>query len=55
MVKIRGIGNAKKITSFLGMARGLMFSKKESLLFVFKNERKVGIHMLFVFFPLRAL
>ena len=52
MIKIRGIGKAEKITSLLGMAKGLMFSKKKSLLFEFKKENKVGIHMLFVFFPL---
>ena len=43
---------AQKITSLAGMAKGLMFSKKKSLLFDFKQEKKVGIHMLFVFFPL---
>jgi hypothetical protein len=35
---------------------GLMFSKKlrrgKSVIFIFDKERKVGIHMLFVFFPL---
>ncbi len=32
--------------------RGLMFSKKKNLLFVFKKEKIVAIHMLFVFFPI---
>ena len=38
---------------FLSRAKGLMFaSKPKPTLLVFQKESKVGIHMLFVFFPL---
>ena len=36
-------------------ARGLMFSKKKTLLFVFKEERYIAIHNLFVFFPITLI
>lgn len=53
IVKIKPLNlKAQKITSMFGMARGLMFSKKKNILFVFPKEQKVGIHMLFVFFPI---
>lgn len=32
--------------------RGLMFSKKKNLLFVFDDKRIRGFHMFFVFFPI---
>lgn len=32
--------------------RGLMFSKKKNLLFVFDKEKPIFIHMFFVFFPI---
>ncbi len=32
--------------------RGLMFSKKQNLLFVFDDERIRSFHMFFVFFPI---
>ena len=35
--------------------RGLMFSKKRNLLFVFKKEKIIAIHMLFVFFPINVI
>jgi uncharacterized membrane protein (UPF0127 family) len=35
--------------------RGLMFSKKKNLVFAFDQEKKVGLHMLFVFFPIDVL
>jgi len=54
IIKTLGI-KAQKITSIAGMARGLMFSKKKSLLFSFKKEQNIGIHMLFVFFPIIAV
>ncbi|MBD3248915.1 DUF192 domain-containing protein [Candidatus Woesearchaeota archaeon] len=38
-----------------GKARGLMFSKKKNLIFVFHKERRVGLHMFFVFFPIDVL
>jgi len=33
-------------------ARGLMFSKKKTLIFVFTCPQRVSLHMLFVFFPI---
>jgi uncharacterized membrane protein (UPF0127 family) len=35
--------------------RGLMFSKKKNLLFIFDKPRYVNLHMLFVFFSVDAL
>ena len=32
--------------------KGLMFSKKRNLLFIFKKEKIVAIHMFFVFYPI---
>lgn len=32
-----------------------MFSKKKNLLFVFEKEKRISLHMLFVFFPIRAI
>ena len=42
-------------TSTLSKARGLMFSKEKNLIFTFKNERIVALHMMFVFFPIDLL
>lgn len=42
-------------TSTLSKAHGLMFSKKKNIIFAFKNERIVPLHMLFVFFPIDVL
>ena len=53
-IKPLNIG-AERITSLYGMAKGLMFSKKKNLLFEFHREQKIGIHMLFVFFPIIAV
>jgi uncharacterized protein len=39
-------------TSLLSKTRGLMFSKKKNLVFVFDSEKKISLHMLFVFFPI---
>lgn len=33
-------------------ARGLMFSRPKNLLFSFKEDRIVPLHMMFVFFPI---
>ena len=41
--------------SFFSKFRGLMFSKKKDLLFVFENEKRRSIHMLFVFFPINVI
>ena len=35
--------------------KGLMFSKKRNLLFVFKKEKIVAIHMFFVFYSLTII
>jgi len=53
MINIKPLNiKAEKIEGILGKMRGLMFSRKRNLIFVFKRERRTGIHMLFVFFPL---
>ena len=36
-------------------ARGLMFSRKRNLMFVFDDEERRGLHMFFVFFPIDVL
>ena len=38
-------------------ARGLMFtlSMKDSLLFIFEKEKRWGLHMLFVFYPIDVI
>ncbi len=41
--------------SILSKIRGLMFSKKKNLLFIFNRSTYVDLHMLFVFFPVDAL
>jgi len=45
----------KIVNSTLGKARGLMFSRKKNLIFVFDKERKISLHMFFVFFPIDVL
>ncbi len=55
MLKIRPLGiEAELVTSFLGQAVGFMFHLpgKKAKIFAFKKERRAGIHMFFVFFPL---
>jgi hypothetical protein len=44
--------NIKVCNSLLSKIRGLMFSKKRNLIFIFKKEKMIEIHMLFVFFPI---
>lgn len=39
----------------LKQIKGLMFSRKKNLLFVYKNPIYVDLHMLFVFFKVDAL
>ncbi len=44
--------------SFFSKAKGLMFSKKlkdSCLLFIFDKERKISLHMFFVFFPIDVI
>lgn len=57
--KTRDTVLAKKVTicnTLLSRTRGLMFhaplKKDEAFLFTFPQQRKVWIHMLFVFFPI---
>lgn len=55
MVLIRPLKiEAKIITSLAGQALGFMFHplSKKAKLFKFNQEQQIGIHMLFVFFPL---
>ena len=42
----------KICSSLLSKTRGLMFSTKKNLIFEFDKEQKIGLHMLFVFFPI---
>ena len=47
---------AKLCKSIFSKAAGLMFSKKpKALIFIFKKEKIVPLHMLFVFFPIDVL
>lgn len=41
--------------SLWSKTRGLMFSKKKNLMFVFDDEKRRSLHMLFVFFPIDVL
>lgn len=45
----------KLCTSTLSKARGLMFSKRKTLVFEFDNEQLVPLHNCFVFFPIDLL
>ena len=49
--------NTKFCNKSLSKAIGLMFSKKsdKSLIFIFKKEKIVPLHMLFVFYPIDVL
>ncbi|MBT4540111.1 DUF192 domain-containing protein [Candidatus Woesearchaeota archaeon] len=45
----------KLCNTFFSKAKGLMFSRKKNfrnLIFVFDKEKKIGLHMWFVFFPI---
>ena len=62
MLKIKNLtrkkiiaGNARLCRSILSKAIGLVFSKKKALIFVFKKEKIVPLHMLFVFYPIDVL
>ena len=41
--------------SFLSQARGLMFREKKNLIMKFPQERKIYLHMFFVFYPIDVL
>ena len=48
--------NAKSCKSIFSKARGLMFSKKPKILiFSFKKEKIIPLHMFFVLFPIDIL
>jgi len=41
--------------SFLSQARGLMFRGKHNLVMAFPHEKKISLHMFFVFYPIDVL
>ncbi len=47
--------NAVVCRSLLSQVRGLMFSPKKTLVFAFKEDEHVPLHMWFVFFPIDVL
>ncbi|MBT3464804.1 DUF192 domain-containing protein [archaeon] len=52
------VSKIKFCKSILSKSKGLMFSKKildEGLVFIFKGNVKIGLHMFFVFFPIDVL
>src|SRR3989344_5196355 len=49
------MSNFKICTSWFSKAKGLMFSFRENLVFVFDDERRRNLHMFFVFFPIDLL
>jgi uncharacterized protein len=56
---IKNISKNKVITedyklcnSFFSKLKGLMFSKQSNLVFIFNKEKKIGLHMWFVFYPI---
>ncbi|MBW2989538.1 DUF192 domain-containing protein [Candidatus Woesearchaeota archaeon] len=46
---------AKLCKHHISKARGLMFSKKRALIFPFRKEKIISLHMFFVFFPIDVL
>lgn len=49
-MKIKG----KICKNLFSMGKGLMFSKKKTLIFVLKKEMKMDLHTFFVFFPINV-
>lgn len=47
--------NAKVCKNIFSISVGLMFSKPKSLIFVFKKEKIIPLHMFFVFYPIDIL
>ena len=41
--------------TLFSQARGLMFSSRKNLIFGYEQEKRVSLHMLFVFFPIWVL
>ncbi len=46
------ISTPKVARTVFQKAKGLMFSKRRDLLFVFKTEERLNFHMVFVFYPI---
>ncbi len=46
---------AKVYQNIFSKALGLMFSKPKTLIFIFKKEKIIPLHMLFVFYPIDIL
>jgi len=53
--KIMLAKNAKLCESIFSRTWGLMFSKPRSLIFIFKKEKIIPLHMFFVFYPIDVL
>jgi len=52
----RIISKHEKIcTTILSQSLGLMFRRKQNLLMIFSKERKISLHMFFVFYPIDVL
>jgi uncharacterized protein len=49
------MNNIRYCRDILSQARGLMFRKKQNLVMEFPTERKVSLHMFFVFYPIDVL
>lgn len=47
--------NFKLCRGFLCRAKGLMFSKPKVLIFIFNKEKRISLHMFFVFFPIDVI
>jgi len=47
--------NAKLCKNILSKCLGLMFSKPQSLIFIFRKEKIIPLHMFFVFYPIDVL
>ena len=47
--------NAKICESIFSKSLGLIFSRKKSLIFIFKEEKIIPLHMFFVFYPIDVL
>ena len=41
--------------TFFSQVRGLMFRKKQNLIMIFGKEKKISLHMFFVFYPIDVL
>lgn len=47
--------SARLVTTWLGQFRGLMFSRQRDLVFDLKREKRVWMHMMFVFYPIDVI